>query len=94
MADKKITSVEKLEKEFKDFKKEWENFRTNDFRHLVANVDNLIEENNKQHHEINADMMTIMKSMDNIADHVVTHRETLKSVVTLIERLGEDKKLP
>ena len=43
---KKEEPVEKLEKEFKDFQKEWKEFLTNDFHHLVVNVDTLITQNN------------------------------------------------
>ncbi len=38
-------SIEKLEGEFHDFQIEWKKFLENDFSHLVANVNTLVEQN-------------------------------------------------
>jgi len=39
-------AVKKLEKEFKDFQKEWKKFLSNDFAHLATDVKELKGQNN------------------------------------------------
>ena len=47
MVDKQQQDVvKKLEKEFKDFQKEWKKFLTNDFAHLATDVKELKGQNN------------------------------------------------
>ena len=68
--EKKGESIDKLEKEFQDFQKEWKKFLVNDFHHLVVNVDTLI----KQNGEMQQSMVMVGKDI-----------QMLKNCVTAID---------
>jgi hypothetical protein len=85
MSDEKKES-QKLEKEFRDFQKEWKKFLTNDFHHLVVNVDTLIKQNAKQHNEMQQGMEIMLKNMGTINQQIKTELELNERIITLFKK--------
>ncbi|MFC2058077.1 hypothetical protein ACFLTS_00335 [Chloroflexota bacterium] len=83
---KKDEPIKKLESEFRDFQKDWKNFLTNDFHHLVVNVDTLITQNNKQHDEIKQGMVLMQNNMEAMNQTVSPLVESTKRIVDILEQ--------
>jgi len=72
MSDKPVENepndpVKKLESEFHSFQVEWNKFLTNDFHHLVANVDTLV----KQSDAIQQNMTSMEKKMTSMEKNII-----------------------
>ncbi|MFC1926194.1 hypothetical protein ACFLWV_00375 [Chloroflexota bacterium] len=83
---KKDESIKKLESEFRDFQKDWRKFLTNDFHHLVVNVDTLITQNDKQHDEIKQGMVLMQNNMEAMNQTVSPLVESTKRIVDILEQ--------
>ena len=76
---KNEVSVKKLESEFHDFQKEWQEFLTNDFHHLVINVNTLVKQNDGMRQDIT-------KLSQNIHTIENCMRAMDEGIMTLIKR--------
>ena len=75
---KKEEPVVKLEKEFRDFQKQWKKFLTNDFHHLVVNVDTLIKQNGETRLRMDKDIQMLKNCVTSIDQNIITLLERVK----------------
>ncbi len=79
MTDKKKEEpIEKLEKEFREFQKQWMKFLTNDFHHLVVNVDTLIKQNGEMRQSMGRDIQMLKDCVTSIDHNIITLLERVK----------------
>ena len=73
--------IEKLAKNFRDFKKEWDNFLENDWRRLVLGVETLKADIGTLH----SDTMTLVKQSNSMLEGLVVMEKNILKAIKGVE---------
>ncbi len=84
--EKKAEPIEQLEKEFREFQKQWKKFLANDFHHLVVNVDTLINQNDEQHNRIQQALVLMDGNIEELGQTQKVQIETDKIILRMLEK--------